>query len=397
MRVPLPKRCRKRGDGQRGSVLLLVLILSAIVGGMAASFGGSSTLQRDVSRDVVAELKSDLARQSGLEYARRQLRLDPYWEGMDGDSISFGDGASFSVNKSGSTKMPMLSISGSFGESEARLTAMMHVECECREGGSGNKALVFLGKELKLKHVHVHGNMLVADTTGVVDDWVNDPGGGPGAWVAGGPDSIEGVTISKAHVWNSTLYNYTDTNYKLKRGVQAKTSERAKMPAWDLSSYLVPGPEKIIYTDQTHIRHLHTTKTLVVVADPGEEIHIENSHIDGGIVIWCENTYDLRGEARNSVKIENCHIGGGASTAGVIAPACAVEIENNQISGFCFIGSTCEFENNHLSGQLIVVNELEIENAHIYYDAHSGVNPPIGITHGSAGMGVEFMSVKESY
>ncbi|MBC8330090.1 MAG: hypothetical protein H8E31_15230 [Planctomycetes bacterium] len=371
-------------------------MLTALVGGMAASFGGSTSLQLSVSRDLVAELKSDLAAQSALEFAQRQLLQDPAWPGTGDAGLEFGDGLGFRVLRSGVGGQATLEIAGSYGGSRMQLEASLETS-----GGGGNgtgdKALVFLGKEIELEHVHIHGHVLLADTLGVVDDWVNFPGGG-GAWVAGGPDALGEVELKNLHVWDSVLHHYDDTDYRLKHGTQQLTTERAKMPAWDLSSYLVPGPDKLIYTGQTHIQHLHTTKTLVVVVDPGEEVHIENCHIDGGIVVWCDNTEDLRGAARNLVKIENCQIGGAAeTTAGVIAPACEVEIENNHLTGMVFLGSAREFENNQMTGQLIVVNELELEHAHIYFSPLPGLYPPRGITHVNAGGEVALVSVREDF
>ncbi len=382
--------------GRRGSVLLLVLILSLVVGGLAVSFSDSGRLQLDASRDVSAELHSDLATQSGLEFAQRQLLLDPQWAGTGSNGLTVGNGLRFAVTRDDSGGATTLEVDGSFGESRSRLAA------EVETGGGGtplsDHAVVFLGREFDAAHVHLHdGGLLLADQLGVIDDWVNHPGGG-GDWVAGGPSSLGVMDLDKFHIWDSVLQHYTDTDYRLKHGTQEQITQRVQMPAWDLSDWAIPGPGKTIFTGTTHIAHLHTPDTVVVIADPSDEIHIENSHIDGGVVVWCENTYDLRGPFRNRVKIENCHIGDGmVPHVGVLAPASQIELENCHVSGLNFVQTYKELENNQVSGQVIVVDQFYLENSHIYFDPLVVQNPPPGISYPHSGSGVSLQGIREVY
>lgn len=395
----LHRGCPRR---QRGSILILVLILSALIGGLAVSFGGTSHLQRGVERDVLAELQSDLAAQSGLEYAQRRLLLDPQWNGTGQAGVTLDGGLRFAVTRSEAGGQTTLAVDGWHGTSQARLEAEVEVEGGGTTGYA-DKALVFIGRSLELAHVHIHGDMLLADQTGVVDDWINAANGG-GSWQPGGPSSIGTIKFNKLYVWDGTLFHYTDTNYKLKKGDQQRITERTQMPAWDLSTWTIEGPGKLIVDgtgtggEDIHISHVHTTATLVVISDPGQDIHIENCHIDGGVVIWCENTWPVRDQARNEVHIENCHIGDGELPhLGILAPAADMEVENCHLTGFHLVRSLDELQNDQILGQVVVIEELDIENVHITYDPLIGADPPAGVTFPSSGGGVSIAGIREVY
>jgi len=371
------------------------MLFTVLIGGLAVSFSSSGRLQLDVSRDVAAELHSDLAAQSGLEFSQRQLLLDPAWDGTGGLYLTVGDGFQFLVGRSDAGGVSSFQVDGVSGTSSSSLEASLD-----RDGGNGlgDQAVVFLGRVFDAAHIHLHdGGMLMADQLGVIDDWVNFPSGG-GAWQPGGPASLGGIDMKHFHIWDGSLYHYAEADYRLKRGEQVRTTERVQMPAWDLSQWAVPGSGKMIFTHQNHIAHLHTPDTVVVVSDPGAEIHIENSHIDGGVVIWCENTWDLRDSTRNRVKIENCHIGdGGVPHVGVLGPAAEIELENCHVSGLGFVRSYKELENNQMTGQLIVVDTFYLENDHVYFDVNVVNDPPPGINYPNTGGSVSISGIREVY
>lgn len=396
VRPDLQTRAASRNARHRGSVFVLVLLLTSLVLAAAVTFGSATGMERETSRNVIAELRSDLAAQSGLEFAQRRLLLEPSWAGTGPAGVELGDGVNFRVEVTGLTGSKEVRVSGTHGDAKMNLTATV-------EAGGGaatatcNKALVFLGERLLMSHAQILGDMLVADQLGVVDDWINFPGTG-GAWTAGGPAQLREFRLSNVHLPNKTLFHYAAVDYGLRRGDQMRITGRVKMPAWDLSTYLLPDPDTLIIDDEIHIAHLHTTKTLVLVADVGAELHIENSHIDGGVVLWCERTWDLRGPVRNKLRIENCIIGPSThTTTAVIAPAAEVTIENDQLAGFCFLGTVKQFANTHLNGQLIVVQELNLENARVVFNPPPGATTPPGILHAGQDSGVSLTAIREDF
>ncbi|MHC4381175.1 MAG: hypothetical protein ACYSU1_08815, partial [Planctomycetota bacterium] len=72
--MPNPPYCR---PAEAGSVLLLSLLITGLIATMTLSFANSMGTQIQVSRDEAATLHADLAAQSGLEYAKGRLRIDP--------------------------------------------------------------------------------------------------------------------------------------------------------------------------------------------------------------------------------------------------------------------------------------------------------------------------------
>lgn len=72
---PLPR------GRQRGSVLLLVVMLMSVLFAVSVSMTTSTQDQIEIQVDGSDALKASLAAESGLEYAQRRLLLDPSWTG----------------------------------------------------------------------------------------------------------------------------------------------------------------------------------------------------------------------------------------------------------------------------------------------------------------------------
>ena len=71
----------------RGSVLLLTLVVTGLIAMVSLSFGAPVDARVEVAREEAASLRTELAAQSALEWARRQLALDPQWKGTDGSIL----------------------------------------------------------------------------------------------------------------------------------------------------------------------------------------------------------------------------------------------------------------------------------------------------------------------
>jgi len=93
---------------QRGSILLLTLLTTSVLAMLALSFAATMKSSIQVTRDHNAHLLSDLAAQSGLEFAQHHLLQDPEWEGTPKDGEDFGDDVTFIVTRAEGPKSRVL-------------------------------------------------------------------------------------------------------------------------------------------------------------------------------------------------------------------------------------------------------------------------------------------------
>lgn len=389
---------------ERGSVLLLVLVIAGLLAGLAAGFVASARQQIQGAGDVRDELEADLATQSGLEFAQRRLLLDREWPGTAPGGVILPGGGRFEVASQELGGQHLLAVSGAdaAGSGAARIEATLDVNLG---NPTSDKALVFLGRELNLSKVLINGDAILADRLGVVRDWVHNGEGG--TWVAGGPASLEPFELSWVN-HAGTLFKYSDTAYGVRDERQVEAP--VYMPAWDLNDYLGEAPGRLITTRGGLWEGETFTDTVVFHLAPGESLTLRQCQFLGGVVVWCERTSDLRAAARNQVWIRDCNIGAGnAPHIGVLAPAanlgmaadtgegghvcfenhgCGLEhccvhgaAGGSQIHGFTFVRSLKHLSGTLLHGQLFVVDEIdELSGSNIIYHNQVGENPPPGIT-----------------
>lgn len=93
---------------QRGSILLLTLLTTSVLAMLSLSFAATMKSSIQVTRDHNAHLLSDLAAQSGLEFAQHQLLLDPEWDGTSKEGASFGEDVTFVVTRAEGPKSRVL-------------------------------------------------------------------------------------------------------------------------------------------------------------------------------------------------------------------------------------------------------------------------------------------------
>ncbi len=407
----------------RGSVLLLTMLLTGLLAMLASSFGSSARSQLGAAGDVKNEVHADFAVQSGLEFAQRQLLLDPDWAGTGATPVTLPGGGSFAVSASRSGEQHLLSVDGvsGSGAGEARVEATLQVD-----GGNStaDKALVFLGKELSLENVHINGDFILADKLGVVMDYQHSGEGG--TWVPGGPASIEPFTLSWMNM-NDTLFKYTDTVYVGSGSQEQKISSKVYMPAWDLNEYLGSEPGRVVLNTGGLYENVTYQDQVVFHLAPGESLTLRKCRFLGGIVVYCERSHDLRGPARNQVWIRDCTIGtGSAPHVGFIGPAvelglaaesgegshvcftnhecgqqhCCINGKKggSQIHGFSFLHSMEYLSGLLVHGQLFVVNEMEhFSTSNIIYHNQVGLNPPPGIQTVNGSDEVRIEQLREVY
>ncbi len=381
---------------ERGAVLLLVLVLAGIVGTLAASFQASIRSQLKVARQDVGSLQAQLAAQSGLEYAARQLSLNSEWNGTGPQGIHL-EKFSFQVNLD-TTTTPTLTSSGSSAKGFARL------EAEFQDNGQlnlQNVALAMIGAELDFQSVQIVGELVVPDKIGIISDWVNNPAGG-GAWVPGGPPVLGKMILAKTHV-TETLWKYSDKIYLHWKKDEVKTDDPIRMPAWNLDEWLVPAANVKIFDHVTALSNINMKETAVFLLDPGDTLTLNQCKLLGGAVVWCENSWNLRAPVRNVVEISNCKIGTSSRThVGLIAPAATITMPisggGSKIHGLSYWGRGEALRNLLIDGQLFVVQAMHgLRNSKIILDKNLAGKESHGIKVPGGGGGVSLTRVWEAY
>jgi len=77
---------------ERGTVLILVLIITSLLATAAWSYTDEVDSLVDNTRDEGGALKAEFAAESGMEYAQRRLTLDPFWAGTGPGGFTMPDG-----------------------------------------------------------------------------------------------------------------------------------------------------------------------------------------------------------------------------------------------------------------------------------------------------------------
>lgn len=168
-----------------GSILLLSLLITGLIATVTLSFANAMSTQIQLSRDQAVTLQADLAAQSGLEYAKRQLRIDPLWTGTLEGPLTFAEGATFSIARKegqGSKVLPTdveLVLEGQVEDSLARY----ETELQVNPGDPlMDKSVSVLG-DVTGSNIRIDGDYMILDAPGwlwsfhleLIDDVEADP------------------------------------------------------------------------------------------------------------------------------------------------------------------------------------------------------------------------------
>lgn len=387
---------------------MIALLFTSFVAMLATSFGSSARTQMAVERDEGASVRAELAAQAGLDFARRQLYLDPVWNGVPEPGIALDGATSFLV-----TRLPgevsavapttvELVAEGRSATARFRLESEIHVVPgdELR-----TKVLAPLGEEVDVKYADIHGDISVPDKLGVVWDWNPRLNGGAGGWEPGGPDELEEFDFETTTL-EGVLYKYTNTVY-LGGAAERITTKPLRMPAWNLDPYLTPGPDRVILDGPESIQNQVFEQTVVIRPCPRRSwLLLDDNEFRGGLVVWAAADTDLRSVRPLEIRMQHQNRFGGGTRGihphiGLIAPT--AEVRNisglgQTYRGFNFWNEAEQDNWMDLYGQLVVVNEVEhIMHANLVFDPDVVANPPPGIQYAGPLPSVDVTVVRESY
>jgi len=137
---------------QRGTVLLLVIVVTGLLAALSSSFTDSIDNQIDTQRDEGQALRAEFAAESGWEFAQRQLLLNPNWAGT-ASIVTLLDGMTkFDINtaidESGTYSEPAhnITVDGIYSTGISKLGGTIQVTSG--DGGTSEVGLIFLGENL---------------------------------------------------------------------------------------------------------------------------------------------------------------------------------------------------------------------------------------------------------
>jgi len=396
---------------ERGSILLLVfLIISLLAAAAMSSLDQTDSIVNEM-RDVKQVTQTGLLAESGLNYGYARLSLDQDWPGTGVNNVVLAFDQAFSVTAgaanpgSGNGRYIIVS-EGITPSGKSRLRA----ELDLMPGvpASNELALLFLGGEFQMWDSTILGDLLITDKANVVDDLVfNDDLG----WISqsAGPSEAVKYEFTNTNLLGE-LYKYSTKNYFV-GSAEHRISAHVAMPEFDLEQYLVPGPDRIIYTGETNIQNVSHEETAVFVLEPGKNLSLSGCDFPGGVIIVVDESYNPADGPLNKVLIKKgTKIGGGSGGAslniGLIAPGTELQYTyeggafagQNDIEGLTVVNSVHMVRQIRLKGMVLVLTEIKhFWDTVIEFDSEVAANIPAGVDFSFPGSISDVLEVREFF
>jgi hypothetical protein len=206
------------------------------------------------------------------------------------------------------------------------------------------------------------------------------------------------------------LYKYSTKNYFI-GSAEHRISAHVAMPEFDLEQYLVPGPDRIIYTDETNIQNVSHEETAVFVLEPGKNLSLSGCDFPGGVIIVVDESYNPADGPLNKVLIKKgTKIGGGSGGAsaniGLIAPGTELQYTyeggaaagQNDIEGLTVVNSVHMVRQIRIKGMVLVLTEIKhFWDTVIEFDPEVAANLPAGVDFRFPGSMTDVLEVREFF
>jgi hypothetical protein len=418
----LPRNLARRGD--RGTILVITMIVSGILTLMSMSFGMTVRTAVAQAREAEPALHAELAAHSAVDYALRQLLFDSDWDGTGQEMLPLEGGTGFTVRRepvlsarppiedgdgnghagpdTDPTETYLFTLTGSHGMAEATLEMVVRISSM---DPIKDQAFAVLGGAVDLQHLSVSGNMLITDELGFTLDYIPDPlDPSTGTWEEGGVDFLGDFDFDHVDI-SGSLSKYSTNTYT--DGREITIWQEIQTPSWYLEPYLEPAPDRVILTDVTALDNQHFTDLVVLVNPPGDQIRIRECVFENGIVVYAEPDWDMRGVPRNELYLKKpCFFGSETSSThiGILAPATEVVTPGTlghppTMIGTTYIHSLNNVMGGTISGQLIALNSVEhIMHTTFTYDPELAQWPPDGFDFGGEdGKRIQVLGLRELF
>jgi len=397
-------------------VLLLALAFTGLLILFAASMSGSARSQLESKRDESEALRAEMASESGLEFARRQLALNTEWNGTAGDGVELSNGSRFTVavkslvNAGSGATDATFAVTGFSGAGVHKFSSVVRVAPD--RSGVPPYAMLFLGNNFTMTNGTVLGDVFLADRAHKVNDWLFDAYGDGYYADSNGPEQDGKKSFNGTGV-DGTVYKYRDDldDYQW-LGKEVIVENNINMPSWDLDELAVPGPGKVILTNPHNVSSkiwsmdgLVYEETVVINLLNKQTVTMTNCNFKGGLVVLCPENYDIRSGSRNLVHLKKgTTIGGGSKGAapniGLIAPGANLknEILPNALSGFHLVNEVDLLRNCVINGQMVILNGCkDMRDCVITHDPAVTANLPEWFGYGAPSYTTQVMSIYEDF
>jgi hypothetical protein len=371
---PSRRNAPARSMRERGVVLLTCIPLIFLIALAASSMALSQVDRIAITEDDTASLQAKLMAESAVDFAMRQLVLDPAWRSPNGTDFSVGEAGEFGVQTfgTGETGGLVMRMTGSADGA----TAMFQAEVLVGASGPGDLikscGLVTLGGDFDANNVDVDaGNVLIVDD----ENGVLDYDLGADDWVDPGIFDPE-ITINNFHV-EGNLYSFEGVDGpNVSFGAASLVSAPVRTPRFNMEWFLEPNANITVYTASS-LKNLTTNKTAVIHVPAGTHITLDNCNFYGGLVVYSEDGYEPRGAHRNTIEWKKCTFGkavnpGAVPGLGMLAPAAHVTHSHTQNSGYglFYVKSADHFNAITITaGAVMIVNHVgQMNNVDISYD-----------------------------
>jgi hypothetical protein len=404
------------GARDAGMVLVLALAFTGLLILLASGLSRTSRGQIEIRRDEAEALRAEMASEAGLEYARRQLLLDAAWAGTGADAVQIGNGGGFQVavksveTADGGAADVSMTVTGLFGQAVHRFTSVVRLLPGTVDAYT--YALLVLGEEFRISDSLVNGDVMLADEAYRINDWKFDLLGNGYYLDSGGPDDGGSKVFDSTGV-NGTVFKYRDDlpDYQ-DLGEEKLLADNTFMPSWNLDEFLVPGPGKVILTNPHNLglqnwrmNNLRYEETVVVVLTNNQTLELTNCSFNGGLVIYCPETHDVRSGSRNLVYVKKgTSIGGGAggvaARVGLVAPGARLKGDEARTAmiGFSMVNEVDVLRSSDITGQFVILNGARsIDDTIIQHDPQVTSDLPPWFQYGSPSSTTQVVSVYEDF
>ncbi len=393
--------CRLTKNSERGTVLLMTLLISGLLAMVSLSFGDSIRNQMASTGSEVIALQADLSAQSGVEYARRQLTLDPTWAGTNGSVVQVVDGLGFDIQRLAGEVSDFKPTEASFLIEGLTDGGRAKVQSDIKvEPGDPirTKALSILGGDMNGINVDITGDALWIEDAAV--RWTYQPGAqsshegekhfsdlaSSGVWLQVNdqrpkPDlNVDRMNL-RGQLWTVHGSGNFDQN------LEVDLEQPVHTPGWDLDSYLTNSDCVRVFDGNRRLEGVTMRKTAVFKLAPGDTLTLVDCRLLGGAVVWVESGWDPQEGPRNQVILAGNNVIGGDSKCsgnlGLLAPGCKVMTWGQRrqvLHGLNIWHSAWQLRRVDSRGMAVILDDFwGVKDCSFNFDIDVAINPPDGV------------------
>lgn len=356
---------RSRG-GERGAILLVVLILSVTISLLAMALISTAEVTLRAQANAEDLDRAERGARSGVEWAAAAVKNLGALPQSYAARLESGVGVTAKVRLAGSPRLLGTGISNG-------VSITFGADFQFFETTRPYAWMSFSGTN-KLSHpVNVNGCAYLGAASSPLQ-------GATALLLDGDLDLVTNTTLTAGSVTHSSgIDNY---------GVKALST-----PAWDTTPFLTAGNWTVPYTaysGTTTLRNVTLSGIVVVTLAAGQTLTLDNATINGTLVVpWLyPPLLDLLGTP--TIEVKTATIAGGTADTGnlaILAPGCTLSSSGagtTSVSGVCYLRRIDQLKGWTLTGQMLTRLAFVDTAGPNTFTRPAGFSPnvPVGINWG---------------